>query len=310
VNNYLEASGENVMFGGAAAANESLLPSDIEFRRNHLYKPLSWRIGDPSYQGIPWSVKNLFELKIGRRILIEGNVFENSWAHAQVGFAFMLTPRTEVGKMPWAQISDVTIRNNIIRHAANGVAISGHDSRPNPGQPTARIAVYNNLFDDIDGPKWGLLGSAGVLFQMSNGPADVVIEHNTALHAGTILAGEAEPQTGFVFRNNIVLHNAYGVHNISGGANSKFPDWVFKGNVIIGTPPSLIKQYPANNFFPATVGEVQFANAAEGNYRLASTSPYKRAGTGGQDIGADPDAIETAVGKAAAKISSAGKGAS
>jgi hypothetical protein len=145
---------------------------------------------------------------------------------------------------------------------------------------------------------------------MGNGPADVVIEHNTALHTGTILAAEAEPQTGFVFRDNIVLHNAYGVHNTSGGAHSKFPGWVFKGNVIIGTPPALIKRYPANNFFPATVGEVQFVNAAEGNYRLASASPYKRAGTNGKDIGADLDAIETAVGKAAAKMSSAGKGSS
>ena len=42
VNNYLEGSGENIMFGGAQAAIANLVPSDIEFRRNYLAKPLRW----------------------------------------------------------------------------------------------------------------------------------------------------------------------------------------------------------------------------------------------------------------------------
>jgi hypothetical protein len=42
-NNYLEAAGENVLFGGADPAVTNLVPSDIVVRRNHLYKPLEWR---------------------------------------------------------------------------------------------------------------------------------------------------------------------------------------------------------------------------------------------------------------------------
>jgi hypothetical protein len=42
-NNYLEAAGENVLFGGADPAVTNLVPSDIVLRRNHLYKPLTWR---------------------------------------------------------------------------------------------------------------------------------------------------------------------------------------------------------------------------------------------------------------------------
>ena len=38
--------------------------------------PLSWRIGDPSYAGTEWSVKNLFELKNARRVLVDGNIFQ------------------------------------------------------------------------------------------------------------------------------------------------------------------------------------------------------------------------------------------
>jgi hypothetical protein len=42
-NNYLEAAGENVLFGGGDPAITNLVPSDIVLRRNHLFKPLAWR---------------------------------------------------------------------------------------------------------------------------------------------------------------------------------------------------------------------------------------------------------------------------
>ena len=45
VNNYLEAAGENVMFGGADPKIPDLVPADIEFRNNHCSKPLSWKEG-------------------------------------------------------------------------------------------------------------------------------------------------------------------------------------------------------------------------------------------------------------------------
>jgi hypothetical protein len=75
VNNRLEGSGENVMFGGADPSIPGLVPSDIEFRGNHCFKPLTWNIDHPGYAGIPWTVKNLFELKNAQRVLIEGNLF-------------------------------------------------------------------------------------------------------------------------------------------------------------------------------------------------------------------------------------------
>ena len=79
VDNYLEGSGENVLFGGADPRINGVVPSDIEIRDNHFFKPLSWRVGDPTYGGIHWTVKNLFELKNARRVLVEDNVLENSW---------------------------------------------------------------------------------------------------------------------------------------------------------------------------------------------------------------------------------------
>src|SRR5687768_13793631 len=63
INNYLEAATENIMFGGSVPAIRNLVPSNIEIRRNHFFKPLSWKVGHPSYAGTHWAVKNLLELK-------------------------------------------------------------------------------------------------------------------------------------------------------------------------------------------------------------------------------------------------------
>ena len=43
INNYLEASGENVMFGGADPRITGLVPTGLEIRRNHFFKPAAWR---------------------------------------------------------------------------------------------------------------------------------------------------------------------------------------------------------------------------------------------------------------------------
>jgi hypothetical protein len=127
-----------------------VVPSDIEIRGNHFRKPLSSRIEDPSYAGTPWTVKNLLELKNARRVLIEGNLLEHSWGMGQVGFAVLFTVRNDGGQAPWAVVEDVLFANNVVRHAAGGVNIHGYDNH-HPAQWSQRIAIRNNLFEDVDG---------------------------------------------------------------------------------------------------------------------------------------------------------------
>ena len=45
LNNYLEAAGENVMFGGALPSITGLVPTKIEIRGNYFFKPLTWKVG-------------------------------------------------------------------------------------------------------------------------------------------------------------------------------------------------------------------------------------------------------------------------
>jgi hypothetical protein len=295
VNNYLEGAGENVMFGGGGdPAIPNLVPSDIEIRRNHFFKPLAWKVGDPAHRGTPWAVKNLFELKNARRVLIEGNLFEHNWAHAQAGFAIVLTVRNQYGGSPWAVVEDVTFVNNVVRHIASGVNILGWDDNY-PSQQTKRILIKNNLFDDVGGPRWG----GGRLFQLLRGAADVVIDHNTAFQTDHILYADGEPShQGFVFQNNIAPHNDHGVFGSGqrSGLSSLthyFPAFLFAKNVLVGERYAPI--YPADNFFPPSFAAVGFVDQAGGDYRLANTSPYKGAGTDGKDPGVDVDALDAAM---------------
>ena len=56
-------------------------------------------------------VKNLLEFKIGNRVLVEGNIFENIWPTAQAGFAIANYQLIE-WNCPWTVTKDVTFRYN------------------------------------------------------------------------------------------------------------------------------------------------------------------------------------------------------
>jgi len=207
VNNHLEASTENVIFGGADPWIPNLVPSDIEVRDNHFFKPLSWMIGDPSYAGTAWQVKNLFELKNAQRVLVDGNIFENNWLQAQVGYAILFTVRNQDGTAPWSVVQDVTFTRNIVRHTASAVDILGQDNNF-PSQQTKRILIKGNLFEDVDAARWG---GDGRLFMVLSGTADVVIDHNTAFQSDSIIVADGPPNATFVFTNNLTPNNQYGL---------------------------------------------------------------------------------------------------
>jgi hypothetical protein len=297
--NYLEASGETVMFGGGDPAISGLVPADIEVVRNHMAKPLRWKKDDPSFEGVEWSVKNLFELKNARRVLIDGNVFEHNWPHAQNGFAILFTVRNQEGGAPWSVVEDVTFTNNLVRHVAAGINVLGRDDN-HPSQQTRHIAIRNNLFLDVGG-SWG----TGRLFQLLEGTDGIVIERNTAFHTGSILfGGDREPHTGFVFRDNVVFHNEHGI-SASGTAPGNptlerfFPGAVVRGNALVGASPA---SYPKGNVFPSSLGDATASAARAKTFKLPNA--YAQASTGGREPGADIDALHRALGELAARLGS------
>ncbi|HMI94616.1 MAG TPA: hypothetical protein VK509_24750, partial [Polyangiales bacterium] len=289
INNYLEAAGENVMFGGADPSVKGLVPSDIEVRGNHLAKPLAWKTAAGG-ESEPWSVKNLFELKNARRVVVEGNLFENNWVQSQSGFAILFTVRNQEGKAPWSVVEDVTFAHNVVRNSASGISVLGRDNNF-PSQRTRKIRIENNLFENIGGSK---LGGGGVLLQLLGGAGDVVFDHNTAFHTDNVIMAEGPPHPGFVFSNNIVQQNEYGIVGTGTGTglptlSTYFPGATVRGNVIVGGAAAA---YPPNNFFPSSLREVGFAQRAQGWPRLSGSSPYRGAATDGADVGARVDALK------------------
>ncbi len=395
-NNYLEASGENLLLGGADPGIPNLVTTGVTVRHNYFTRPISWRnpiVGDPANvsaspdsggslgpgvytyrvvarklvgggstarstaststtveltatgsisvtwtavqgateyyvygrtagalvqywrvtgtsftdtgaggsagavpttDGDKWLVKNLFELKNARDVIVEYNVMENNWAHGQAGYAVLFTPRNQDGTCTWCVVSDVTFQYNIVRNVAGGINILGYDDLA-PSQQTTRIAIRQNLF-------YGLrraLGGNAWFVLIGAGPSAITIDHNTVDSDGTaalyIWGGTAEaPQSvnSFQFTNNAMRHGDYGINGTdfafgNGIISQFFPGGVVGGNWLQGGSAS---RYPAGNYFTGAF-EDAFADVANANFAAAANGVLIGRATDGRNIGADIPAL-------------------
>ena len=289
-NNFIQASTENVIFGGADPAITNLIPSDITIVGNTIQKNLAWRGETAPYN---WQVKNLVEFKNAQRVLLDGNVIQYSWAAAQVGFAILLTPRNQNGGCTWCVVQDVTITHNIIRHASSGIEISGGDSEAGPSLPSARVLVQNNVLNDISSANWGGDGRAFLLTSSATtpNPHDISIDHNTAFpNVSDLTLGDSGTVGTTKLTNNLWNYGTYGIIGTGTGIgaatlNSYVPLCTWSDIVFIGSNGSSDgNTWPSGTFW-STLQAVQFTNFASANYQLLSSSPYHNAGTDGKDIG-------------------------
>ncbi len=320
--NFLEASGEAVMFGGGEA---TVTPTDITITGNHFWKPWQWMKGNSPFvggaDGNPFIVKNHLELKNAVRVLVEANLMENSWGgFSQTGYGILLTPKNQhtpegSNVCPICQVTDVTVRYVHISHAGGGLqmatSMSGNGSGGAAALAGTRWSIHDVVLDDLSTRYLG----PGTPVQIGNGwpknPLNTVtINHVTAFPDPTshmIIMGNLVPTVpmyGLVFTNNLVLTGRYPVWNSGGGdANCAYKDvpvtsiancfasYTFANNGLIASPPQFPQSsWPSHNMFPQTVDDVQFVNYNQGNggnYELQSSSPYKNMGTDGKDLGAD-----------------------
>jgi hypothetical protein len=326
VNNFLEASGECILLGGDRATKT---PSDIEIRRNHLFRPMTWMKGQPGFvggfDGNPFIVKNLFELKNAERVLFESNILENSWGgFSQAGFAILLTPKNQAlhagNVCPSCQVTDVTIRKCTISHVGGGLVLgNGVSDNGGAARDGGRYSIHDVVVDDIQPD---LYNGFGVFAQISMTPGisasprlhDVSIDHVTAFTPRILfLIGgpRLDPRmTALSITNSIFTAGTQRIATTGGGVDRNcsampqgrapesvfhdcFVPYTFHHNVIIGGGGG----WPKDNQTPGSVAEVGFANYKNGNggdYRLSSGSKFKHAGADRKDVGADLDAIDQA----------------
>ena len=316
-NNFLEASGEVILFGGGPA---TMVPHDVEIRRNHLFRPLTWMKENPNYvggtNGSPFIVKNIFELKNGERVLFENNVLENCWGgFSQEGYAILLTPKNQGNNgCPDCRVVDVTIRNSRIKNVAAGFQLANVKSDIGLyAQEGGRYSIHDVLVENLDGEK---MHGHGVLFEISSvhiAIHDLFIDHITgqASRVLFLLGGRVdEPKMpNFTLTNNLlgvgkhqILLTGGGPQNCAFRPEVQGPAGVFEscftnakvsGNVILGGS----NKWPAKNSLVKKIEDLGLkpADPARGiEYRFQANSPYRRSGSDQKDVGADLDAIEAA----------------
>jgi hypothetical protein len=250
--NYIEASGENILIGGADSRAPELMPRRLRIVGNQLTKPLAWRSPELAPT---MAVKNSLEVKCGLEVLIDGNLIEHSWVQGQVGYLLLLTVRNQNGRAPWTTIADVTVSNNVLRDAAAGILILGLDNEKDrvtaqihESIRMARVTMTNNLVYGIDPRVWThptkQTAGAGRLLRIAGGPADVVIAHNTMigthLHSFLDLGDPADVYRTERLRvvDNVVAEGNYGIAGDNTGQGRLAlavyaPDAQLEGNVIL-----------------------------------------------------------------------------
>lgn len=218
-NNYIEASTENIIFGGCASDQNA---TDAIIERNHFFKPLRWMIGQPDYVGTAFTVKNLIEFKNVKRTLMQYNLLENVWGgFSQDGYCILITPKTQAGA-PIAEVSDITIRYNKCI-AGSGLQFAAARSDPPaqlPSVGTVNASIHDNLF--IIDPKF--VASVGRDIQATlqdptptTQMTGISIINNTFTGAGNaaLLLGGQKAGT-LIFSNNILWNGKFGAVSNSG----------------------------------------------------------------------------------------------
>ena len=272
INNYLEAGGEPVLFGGADSVL-GLVPADCLVKDNWMTKPSEWR-------GSKWVIKNLFEIKTGKRIKILNNLMTNNWAHAQEGMAVIIKTSDDSGKS--TIVEDIEFSNNIVHSSASALNIFGGE-----GNGARNLIVRNNIFYDINGEKYE--GGRGAFIKIADWNG-VTIENNTVIHSGSIAVVWGKVND-FIFRGNIVFENQYGFKGDGAGSGKPtltqyFPNYKLSNNIIVGGSPN---NYGRDNFYPTSVKQIGFENTGANNFALQANSPYLNKGFQGKQVGANLD---------------------
>jgi hypothetical protein len=279
--NYLEAASINVLFGGANSTSAANVPSDILVEGNHMTKRPEWK-------GQPRVVKNLFELKSAKRVVVRNNLFERNWTDAQSGYAILFTTRNDEGGSPWSAVEDVLFERNVIRDTEGVFNVLGYDSHQPSGRTTG-ITIRHNL-----------AVASGVFLLAGSEVGTLVLDHNTAdqgsnfatLYFGDVWVAGASSKRGAQFAvdsltvtNSIGNHNEYGVWGESAGLGTPALErltrsYTWTHNVLAGTQEGV--PYPAVTWRPSTADlKAQFTT----DYRLGATSKYRKAATDGLDVG-------------------------
>jgi hypothetical protein len=242
----LEASGENVLFGGSTANGADNIPSDCIIAECTLNKRESWK-DDPRA-----SCKNFFEVKNGKNIKLVKCIGDFSPVDAQSGYAVVLTPRNQNNDNTFTVVEDILVEDCDFTRIGGGINILGNDYI-HPSQQTKRVTFRRNTFD----VQVAVAGGNGRLYILSRGPEDVLLEENV-FSGGQYIQGQYfdDPSVlckRLIYRKNFFVEGEYGIVGSGAPALGKAvldmyaPGYVWEDNTVqrshiryINWPPGTI----------------------------------------------------------------------
>jgi hypothetical protein len=290
-NTELEASGENVMFGGSDSASLDMTTQDVIIRGSTFRKQYAW-MALPT----PPSIKSLFEVKNVKRLMVDGCVFENNWARDwPTGVAIMLKACNGNLNEVWATCEDVEFANCLIRNVGSVFGLVGYGDSQRVSDRMRRVKFSNILAYDINVDVWKGTGKGCAT---ANPPDGLTIDHVSMLKNGhswmnTWFDSAQPPGEKLTFTNSVAVNGSYGYMSAKGGMGmlGLMADWQaiqVDGNVFQKGSRSL--SLPLNN---AILDPATFDVSFDLDYRVIAGSAVATAvtTTDGKLPGADVDAI-------------------
>lgn len=213
------------------------------------------------------NIKNALEFKTGVRALITGNVIDGSWSQNQSGQLMVMSVRGLDAFQGWplaqgpicgsceVTISDVDIRNNLMRNGCSGLFLLG--ANPNgPVTPLYRVRFQNN-YVSVSPVNSGTGTCSDTPLAANGSYSDVIYAHNTVFSSGRGIAEDLTSNfptsNNLVWRDNIIdaattMSNGscngaalrFGLN--TNGCTATYQGWDFRRNIFYG-------DFAANNYY-------------------------------------------------------------
>ncbi len=303
----------------------NVVPRGFNFTGNWFNTPLAWRGTSKDAR------KNLLEFKIGRDIVVTGNLLTNSWYKAQTGGGILLTPLNQYGGEYSTQIANVTLSYNRVQNTVVCLVVLGTTSFDNfHSALTNGVAVSHLSCENTDSVEWGpvppdyLPGidiGVGGHTPFRQFPKNVTLDHiyldlqtgQAAIRATSDASTSAAVAAtlkleGFQIKNSIIRNpsslafydsNEYEPHN------SGIDSWnaVVSGGLCQNNSwaqeSSSQWTFCTGSVFPTSnsIQDAALVNYAGGNFRVdqgcgsPSATCYDNAATDGSDLGPNWDTL-------------------
>lgn len=248
IGGIFEAGSENILVGGDTIKIPGNVPSDLTFNGVTLRKPLAWKT-----DGVNRAVKNLFELKAGRRVRLLNASLDGCWVGVGA-WALVFTPKNA------NIVEDVLVQDCTVRNVGGLVQLMGLDYNTVTPAATRGIVLRRVNFTISK----ALYGGTGGVTTLTGGMKDVTFDACSGTFDGsqivfsdsTAVYGQQGPVTitgctmptgqygikadGVNYGDPLLAGSVYVGQELLVGA--------ITGNTFTGAPAHFRTNFPANTY--------------------------------------------------------------